>query len=286
MNRYDLKIEAIQGLDESLRATVDSLFRIETIKTEPLRGCAINYWANLERLRSLSRLPFDISRESMSHMQNNVLSWLLHSLPQARRFDEQQRETKTGEKSTLLQRDRQVHEEANKDLEELDRGKTDPDEYRRAVIETHRDLNRNVAEIWLGPTIAAQLVGEQPEETPEQAARTFANSVLGVRDIYRRVDEIRPALEAWIDSLFVSAWSVFEDMAGGLWEAAVNEHPSGLALLRGGSKSAKQKSPKGIDSSEDAPAFERKQDGRSIEIEALERPGPTLHRLPTFLAGS
>ncbi len=39
--------------------------------------------------------------------------------------------------------------------------------------------------------------------------------------------------DAWLSAIVLGAWTAFEILAGDLWEATINCHPAGLALLRG-----------------------------------------------------
>lgn len=42
-----------------------------------------------------------------------------------------------------------------------------------------------------------------------------------------------PAVDALVMSLLIGTWTAFEVLAGDLWEAAINHHPTGLARLAG-----------------------------------------------------
>jgi hypothetical protein len=48
-----------------------------------------------------------------------------------------------------------------------------------------------------------------------------------------KLGETRKGFEAILSSVIVQTWTAFETLAGDLWEAAINGHPSGLAELRG-----------------------------------------------------
>jgi hypothetical protein len=120
-------------------------------------------------------------------------------------------------------------------------------------------------------------------DTPEEEQRALNWSIMGTQDIYKNDSGIRQALQAWVESLFVSAWSVLEDMAGTLWESAVNVHPTGLALLKGtahasqddGSQTNQKKDGDEVertDEDEDESETDDKA-GRSIKISDLQRHG-------------
>jgi hypothetical protein len=74
----------------------------------------------------------------------------------------------------------------------------------------------------------------------------------------------RNGLEAMLSSCITGIWTAFETMAGDLWEAALNVHPSGLAELKGKRKRLLKDS-----DDTDAPAADNQDDTDAANIKSV-----------------
>jgi hypothetical protein len=104
------------------------------------------------------------------------------------------------------------------------------EEFKKIVDEEHeqrrlRDLPKEFSPQWL-----ENLDGRPPEVQRRREGVLFIIDAM----VAYTGDFLEKGIESMLSGMVVEGWTAFETLAGDLWEAAVNAHPTGLSELKGG----------------------------------------------------
>jgi hypothetical protein len=117
-----------------------------------------------------------------------------------------------------------------------------------------------------------------------QLGFSYVIPAYATRSLLEYFDEVSTTsrLEGIITSCVISAWTVFEVLAGDLWEASINLHPMELAQLSGKLRRKKKE----VGESRSGAKEEFESNPKQINLDMLERYHYTVHdKMGTILKG-